>query len=195
MRFAPPERKAQSDVQANHTKPAVAVLLTFPGDPAAAGAGADARLAAVAAVVAAGVPVIESAGFAGEDDVISDAAACATAAGVAGVLTVSATQEDDSLAEGVAAGRPFRARRGGCVDIVAPGQGVLAPAQSPARAQVVRATSPVAAAGLVAGVVALYIDAFPAARPAEVRPSLCARGTCFCPAATQCCVWAVVCAL
>lgn len=72
---------------------------------------------------------------------------------------------------GTLAGTRFQARSGDCVALYAPGMDVLGASRSPAKTELVMASSPVVAPAIVAGVAATFLSAFPAASPNEVlRP-------------------------
>jgi hypothetical protein len=66
-------------------------------------------------------------------------------------------------------GRPYAAREGKCVAFFAPGANIVGPARSPARAGSVRATSPVLAPAVAAGVATVYVASFPLTSPPEVH--------------------------
>jgi hypothetical protein len=63
----------------------------------------------------------------------------------------------------------FSARSGPCVDVYAPGVGVMMPARSPRTSDYVMVTSPVIAPALAAGVMALYLQDNPTATALQAR--------------------------
>ena len=147
---------------ANAQTPAVANL-SF-------GRGGDAALdAAVAAVVAAGIPVVVAAGDAGRD-------ACATSpARVPGALTVAATDPTGGLAAGFS-------NHGPCVDLFAPGVDVRSASIRDAAGSLTHGESFVASgtsasAPFVTGAVALYLARYTGATPDEVARALFANST------------------
>jgi subtilisin family serine protease len=142
-------------VAEHHLPPAVANV-SFAGDPSAA------LDLAVRRAVAAGVTFVLAAGNAGAD-------ACGTSpARVGEAVTVGATDADDAQA-------PF-SNFGRCVDVLAPGVGVLSAWHtSDVAGNVMSGTS--MAAPHVAGAAAIYLSRHRDAVPAEVREAIVSAGT------------------
>jgi aqualysin 1 len=142
-------------VTANHVKPAVANM-------SLGGAASDALDQAVRRSIAAGVAYVMAAGN-------SDVDACGVSpARVAEALTVGATGQTDD--------RAFFSNWGPCLDLFAPGVGIVSSyVASDTAMGALSGTS--MAAPHVAGAVAVYLQANPAALPAAVGAALTAGAT------------------
>ena len=140
---------------AHGSRPAVANL-SLSGD-------ADAALdAAVRATIAAGIPVVVAAGNNARD-------ACGySPARVPEAMTTGATDPTDY--------KPYFSNFGGCVDWYAPGVSIVS-AGIASDADDATMTGTSMAAPHSTGVVALHLEAYPAATPAEVRAALSTAAT------------------
>ncbi|MGE0868575.1 MAG: S8 family peptidase [Kofleriaceae bacterium] len=143
-------------VAGNHKSPAVANISTT------LNATYDVADLAIKNLVAHGVPVVVAAG----NDTID---ACSRSpARVPEAITVAASDQNDMFAS--------YSNYGACVDIIAPGSGVIsAGIASDAATMVFDGTS--MAAPHVTGAIAVYLGAHPNATPAEVRAALLGSAT------------------
>ncbi|HYO74045.1 MAG TPA: Ig-like domain-containing protein, partial [Archangium sp.] len=142
-------------IAAHHEKPAVANL-------SLGGEATQSLDDAVTATIAAGVTFVVAAGNDGWD-------ACSTSpARTPRALTVGATDESDA--------RAWFSNYGSCVDLFAPGQGILS-AWFTGDTDTELADGTSMATPHVAGAVALYLEGHPTATPAELNEELIARST------------------
>lgn len=142
-------------VTANHVKPAVALHSASWGAPAS-----TAIRAAIESSIAAGVPWVAPAGNFGGD-------ACQwTPANIPAVITVSATDIADR--------RPSWANLGPCVDLFAPGVGVVTTKFGGGHGAVSHTWH---AAAMTVGVAAQHLSGHPAATPAQVHAALVGAAT------------------
>jgi subtilisin family serine protease len=142
-------------IAANHQTPAVANL-------SLGGEATQSLDDAVTATIASGVTFVVAAGNDGWE-------ACSTSpARAPRALTVGATDESDA--------RAWFSNYGTCVDLFAPGQGILS-AWFTGDTDMEYADGTSMATPHVAGAVALYLEGHPTATPAEVNEEIIARST------------------